>query len=236
MTNRTSEQAFADAASGMVNALPIGDILTRLVKDCANVVNVEAAAILVLDAHEELSLLASSSSAATQLELLQTLDVTGPCVDVIRTGEQQAAAGAAEMTGRWGEVGTAIVEAGFTAVHAYPLAWHGQVLGGLNLFSSDSPTRAPMPRALCQAFADVATIVVVNSAEVPADELTARVHRATMQRQLIEQAKGVLSELYALDIASAGLRLEESAAAEHLTLPEMAQQVIDAAANRRTNR
>ncbi len=34
MTNRTSEQAFADAASGMVHADPVSDILSRLVKDC----------------------------------------------------------------------------------------------------------------------------------------------------------------------------------------------------------
>jgi hypothetical protein len=235
MTNRTSEQAFADAASGMVHADPIGDILSRLVKDCVEVVGAEAAAILVQDADEQLELLASSSAAATHLELLQAQDVQGPCVDVIRTGEPQSAAGAAEMARRWGDVGDAIVEAGFGFVGAFPLNWRGRVLGGLNVFGGEGTQRDASIDAVCQAFADVATIVLVHSSEIPADELTMRVHQATVARDLIEQAKGVLSELHVSDMEQAMARLEEVAKLERVSLPDAAQRVIARASASRTS-
>ena len=226
MTSRTTDQAFAAAASSLVRAVPVGDILSRLVKDCVAVVDADAAAILVLDAEDALTLMASSSAAATQLELLQSLDATGPCADVVRTGEAQSAAGADEMTRRWGHVGSAITEAGFGSVHAYPMRWHGRVFGGLNVFRRGVLDEPHGSDDLAQAFADVATIVLVHEAEIPADEITARVHRATAARSLIEQAKGVLSELEQLDMEAAAARLEEIATQEGLGLTEAAQTVI----------
>lgn len=232
MTNRTSVQAFAEAASGMVHARPVGDILDRLVKDCVEVVDAEAVAILVLDEQERLGLLASSSAAAAQLELLQAQDSQGPCVDVISSRSAQSVAGTAEMIRRWGEVGAAIADAGFDSVEAYPMIWRGNILGGLNIFLGGAPTGTSGRDAVCQAFADVATIVLVHSADVPADELTNRVHEATAARDVIEQAKGVLSELHVVDMEQASARLEELAESEQLTLRDVAQAVIRRAANR----
>ena len=231
MSRRTSEQAFATAASGMVHAVPVGDILFRLVRDCVDVVRAESAAILVLDADHTLNLLASSSSAATQLELLQALDEVGPCVDVIESGRVQTATGA-EMTRRWGDVGRAIAEAGFGSVHAFPLIWHGRVLGGLNVFGGGRGDDVMNRQGLCQAFADVATIVIVHGTDIAADELTARVHRATAARRLVEQAKGVLSELEHLDMEAAASRLEEVAIEAGTSMSEAAETVIDRAVSR----
>ena len=170
MTNRTSEQAFADAASGMVHADPVSDILSRLVKDCvAGGRAQKRRPSWCWMPMTQLGLLASSSAAATHLELLQAQDVQGPCVDVVRTGERQSATGAAEMARRWGHVGDAIAEAGFGFVGAFPLDWRGRVLGGLNVFGGEGTQRDASIDAVCQAFADVATIVLVHSSEIPAD-------------------------------------------------------------------
>lgn len=231
--NRTSEQAFATAASGMVNADPVVDIMARLARDCAEVLDAEAVAVLVLDPHQNLSLLASTSSAATQLELLQSLDVTGPCVDVIETGVAQAGTGAHELTRRWGDVGRAIVAAGFTSVNSFPLVWHGRVLGGLNVFRGEQD-RSSVPESVGQAFADVAAVALVHSADISADELTLRVERAMSARLLIENAKGVLSEIEARDMESAAVRLEQIAEEQRLNVPQAAQRVIDQAISGRT--
>ncbi|MCW2832966.1 MAG: hypothetical protein JWN68_919 [Nocardioides sp.] len=233
MTHRTSEQAFAAAASGMVHARPVGDILSRLVKDCVEVTGAGAVAILVLDEHERLGLLASSLAAATHLELLQAQDTQGPCVDVISSGRHQSATGSDEMVRRWSSVGAAISEAGFTAVDAYPMSWRGRVLGGLNVFQDGPRPDDDGTGLVCQAFADVATIVLLHSTDIPADEMTDRVHRATAARDLVEQAKGVLSELHSLDIEQAALRLEELAASQQITTADAAQSVVDQARTRR---
>jgi hypothetical protein len=232
MTNRTSEQAFAEAASGMVQAHPVGDILARLVKDCVEVADAGAVAILVLDQHQRLELLTSSSAAAAQLELLQAQDAQGPCVDVVASGLPQSATGEDEMVRRWGEVGTAIAQAGFSTVDAYPMIWRGRILGGLNIFGADASGDGIGRDAVLQAFADVATIVLVHSADIPADELTNRVHEVTAARDLIEQAKGVLSELHDLDMEQASARLETFAASEGQALRDAAQAVIRRAASR----
>lgn len=232
MSNRTSAQAFGAAASGLVHAQPVADILSRLLKDCVEVVGAEAAAVLVLDERDRLSLLSSSSAAATHLELLQASDVQGPCVDVIRTGETQSAAGREEMTHRWGEVGAAITAAGFVSVDAFPMTWRGRVLGGLNIFGN-RPLVGSDRDQVCQGFADVATIVLAHAEEISPDELTARVQRALGARDQIEQAKGVLSQLDGPDMEQAAIRLEEMAASAGTTLSEAALRIIDGATSDR---
>lgn len=233
MTNRTSEQAFAAAASSMVHARPAGDILSRLVNDCVAVTGAGAVAILVLDPHERLELLASSSGAATQLELLQAQDSQGPCIDAVRASSHQSATGTDEMVRRWGDVGAAIADAGFRSVDAYPMIWRGRTLGGLNVFRDAAVSAADRMDAVCQAFADVATVVLLHSVDIPADELTRRVHSATAARDLIEQAKGVLSELHTLDVERAAARLEEIAEAEQMSLSDAARSVIGDVSRRR---
>lgn len=233
MTNRTSEQALADAAASIVSAQPSIDVLTRLVEDCAEVLEAQAVAILVTDPHGRLSLLASSSSAAAQLELLQAQDERGPCIDVLRTGEPQTASGAEELMARWDAVGTAILDGGFLSVRAYPMTWHGHTLGGLNLFF-DAASPADLGEAIAQAslFADVATIALVHATDLPEEWITSRVRDAVTSRDVIEQAKGALAHLEQTSIADAASRLREIADGDHVSLSEAAARVLTRAASR----
>jgi AmiR/NasT family two-component response regulator len=61
------------------------------------------------------------------------------------------------------------------------------------------------------------------------------VHQATVARDLIEQAKGVLSELHVSDMEQAMARLEEVAKLERVSLPDAAQRVIARASASRTS-
>lgn len=229
MSGRTSSDAFVDAVSAMVRDDHVVDILARLVHDCVRVLRAQSVAILVMDGRDRLSLLSSSSAQATQLEMLQAQDRRGPCVDVIRTGGVVSAGDPEEMVRRWGEVGGAIAQAGLRSVDAYPLMWHGRVLGGLNVFGARAVGTPDQARRLAQAFADVATIVLVHSSALPADQVTARVHEAVMARAQVEQAKGVLSEVEDLDMEEADARLREIAAAEGVPVTEAAVGVVERA-------
>jgi hypothetical protein len=229
MTRRTSWQAFGDAASAMVRHDDVADILQHLMHDCVDVLQARAAAVLVGDDRDRLSLLTSSSASATELEMLQAQDHQGPCVDVMDAGVPVVASGAEEMVARWGAVGSAIVAAGFDGVEAFPLLWRGHVIGGLNVFYGPGLPGQPSDPALAQAFADVATIVLVSSAAIPADHLTARVHQAISARIRIEQAKGVLSEMEGIDMERAAGRLQELARAQGSTLSSAAATVLDQA-------
>ena len=223
---RTTADAFADAAAAMVSEHVVADVLAQLLTDCADLVSAEAVAILVVDRTAELSLLSSSSHRAAELEMLQIQRSSGPCVEAIRTGQHVSAEGSDELTRRWGEVGQAIVDSGFQRVDAYPMRWRGRVLGGLNIFRS-SPTQTPGEVAtLSQAFADVATLVVVQSTEIPTDQVAARVHDAIMARAKVEQAKGVLAHLHRVDMGEAYERLRGLAAQSGRSLTETALQVV----------
>jgi GAF domain-containing protein len=222
---RTSTQAFADAAAAMTEDGHVGDILARLLADCAEVLGADAVAILVTDRRERLTLLSSTSSVAADLEMLQAQDEQGPCVDAVRTGEVVVARSPADLARRWGHVGEAIADAGFAAVTAHPMRWRGRVLGGLNVFRT-SPDVHEEDRALVRAFADVATIVLVHSSDLPTEQVTSRVHEAVVARSVIEQAKGVLSELEDLDMEGAAHRLGQLSRSEGLSLTETARRVL----------
>lgn len=229
MTARTSAQAFAEAAAAMVNEAHVGDTLGTLLADCAEVLGAQAVAILVTDAQGRLDLLASTSSVADQLEMLQAQDQHGPCVDAVRTGKAVSVRGAQGLVERWGHVGTAIVQCGFEAVDSFPLVWHGRPLGGLNVFRDEERRDVRPDPALTQAFADVATIVLLNSIEVPAETITARVHEAVMARSVVEQAKGVLAETEDVDLETASRLLRELAGRQGRPVTDVAVAVVESA-------
>ncbi len=224
--NRTTADAFGDAAAAMVSEHVVADVLARLLADCTELVAAEAAAILVVDRTDELSLLSSSSHRAAEIEMLQIQRSNGPCVEAIRTGVHVTATGDDELTTRWGVVGQAITGSGYTRVDAYPMRWRGRVLGALNLFRRTSTDLDHETETLSQAFADVATLVVVQSTEIPSDQIAARVHEAIMARAQVEQAKGVLAHLRGVDMAEAYEELRRLTAEDGGSLTETALRVV----------
>lgn len=77
-----------------------------------------------------------------------------------------------------------------------------------------------------QAFADVATLVLVQVHELSADQLADRVRETLAARSAVEQAKGVLAYLHGTDPESAYAELARLAAADHGSLTETARQVL----------
>jgi ANTAR domain/GAF domain len=228
MTPRTAAQALAAATSALTGDSDVTDILARLVRDTAEVLAAQAVGLLMIGQDGDLELLSASSHQAAELELFQIQHDDGPCVEVIRTGTAAAWPSAAEMLARWPATGQVIVGAGFQSAQAYPLRWHGAVIGAMNIFSG-RPSSAGADAdagALGQAFADVAAVVIVQSAEVTADQITDRVRQALAARTVIEQAKGVLAYSRGLDMAAAYDLLRELAAASGRKLTAAAADVI----------
>jgi hypothetical protein len=169
----TAAEAFADAAAALVGEPDVADILHHLVTDCAHVLDADAVAILARDAEGELSLLSATSHRVAELEMLQVQRTEGPCIDVIDTNEALSLSGADQLKTRWPDVGQAITDAGYTSVEAFPMRWRGLALGGLNVFRQTSPS-TPAGAAVGQAFADIATLTVVHSVPVAADQAATR--------------------------------------------------------------
>lgn len=200
------EAATASLAS-MLGALvsppgpDVADLLAHLLSDFVATTGADAAALMALDSSGDLSLLAADSHRAVRMEMLQIQREHGPCVDVLESGQPLCVAGASRLVAQWGPLGNGIVEAGFEAVEAYPMRWRGAVLGGLNVFHTD-PGASPEP-VLGQAYADVATLSIVQSSAPGFDLVRSRMHEALSARSLVEQAKGVLAYREGIDLGSA---------------------------------
>ncbi|WP_051274519.1 GAF and ANTAR domain-containing protein [Cellulomonas sp. URHD0024] len=226
MSSRTSERSLADVLGALVSDHEPTDLLADLVATCAALLPADAAALLVDDGHGRLELLSATSHRAAELELYQAQQDSGPCVDAVRTGEALSAVGEADITGRWPDVGAAIVAAGFLAVHAFPMTWRGQALGGLNVFSQNPQELAASSRAVARSLADVATLALTQPAELGNEELADRVQAALEGRVVVERAKGVLAQTLDLDMETAYDHLVHRALETHSTLSQTARQVV----------
>ncbi|MEV8372290.1 GAF and ANTAR domain-containing protein [Kribbella sp. NPDC056861] len=231
MTAAGASQALVDAAAAMVGQRDVAGTLSRLLDDCAKATAADAIGMLVKDDQSRLEVLSATSHQVTELELYQLQQDIGPCIDASRDGIALSVKGAEEIVSRWGEVGQAIVAAGFQAVHAVPLRWHGQLIGAMNAFHAD-PATAGQAQQLTQAFADIATVVIVQSTDLTASQLDERIGIALAGRTVIEQAKGVLAHTTGVDMATAYQRLTERAAANGSTLTETAGEIIRQAQRR----
>jgi hypothetical protein len=182
----------------------------------------------------ELELLSATSHRTTELELYQVLNRIGPCVEAIASARYVTATGAADLTARWPPVGQAILDAGFHAVHAFPLHWRGTVIGALNIFFCRDVAEGTADHlATGQALANIATLVLVQPAEHDLGVLRSRVQAALSGRLVIEQAKGVLAYRENLEMGEAYDRLTAIAASQGSGLTVVARRLIEDASRSR---
>jgi GAF domain-containing protein len=232
MTARTVAQALANAASALTGDDDVTDMLARLLDDARGVLGAQAVGLLLLTRGGELELLSATSHRAAELEIFQIQHDSGPCVDAIRAGTAVSVAGASEILDRWPETGPAIVGAGYSAVHAYPLRWHGRVLGAMNVFRDGTSLPEDGEENSGQAFANIATIVIVQPAGLSEQQVTDRVKQALEARTVIEQAKGVLAYTGGLNMSAAYDQLRTLAADRGTSLTATAAGVIARARER----
>ncbi len=227
MTAHTVSQAFVDAVAAMVQQHDVADTLARLLEDCAELTSAAAIGLLVANSHGSLEVLSATSHQAVEIELYQLQHDIGPCVEAALSGAVVSARSDSEIIARWDNVGEAIVAAGFHAVHAVPLRWHGRLIGAMNAFHTDPAAINEETHRLTQAFGDIATAVIIQSTTLTSSELDERVRTALAGRTVIEQAKGVLAETTGSDMATAYQLLVRHAVENHTSLTDAATQIIE---------
>lgn len=226
MTSRTASQSLADATSALVAEHDTLDVLTRLVDDCARAVAADAVGLVVTTGVEDLELLAATSHRAAELEIFQVEQADGPCIESIRSGQVITAVGSEGLRSRWPSVGGAIVEAGFVTAHAQPLLWRGESLGGLNIFRSRAVPLSGSEAEWAVAFADVATLALVQVPSVSLAEVYEQSATALRERIVVEQAKGVLAHTEGIDLATAYRAIVDRSASAGISMIGLAEQVI----------
>ena len=188
---------------------------------------VSAAGVMLTSPGGSLGLVASSSETMRLLELFELQAQEGPCLDAFRTGERVEHEDLQAESGRWPLFSAAALSEGFQSVSALPLRFRDVTLGALNLFSV---TQAPMAEAdvmVARAFADLATLSIVqHRASAEGQRVNEQLSAALTSRLIIEQAKGVLAERAAIDLAEAFSRLRAYARDGNLRLTDVAQATV----------
>jgi transcriptional regulator with GAF, ATPase, and Fis domain len=192
MREQRLARAFVELADTLVDDFDVIDFLHTLALRCVELLDVQAAGLMLGDPSGRLRPAAASSENARLLELFEVQTESGPCVDCYRTG--LPVVNVDLDVPRWPHFTEAARAAGFVAAHALPLRLRGEVIGALNLFHGDSKTLGDADLHIGQALADISTISILSQRSHQEQEtLAAQLQNALTSRIIIEQAKGVLA-------------------------------------------
>jgi hypothetical protein len=178
--------------------------------------------------------LCSTDDISQQLEELQLTLGEGPCVDAFALGTAVLTPDlrTGEIQGRWPAFAAAALEAGAGAVFALPLQIGAISPGVLDLYSSVPVELNAEELADAMAFADTATLVLLDAqieepntppAGIPPDRLSEDLGR---YRSQIDQATGMLTVQLGVGVEEAFVRLRAHAYAHGRRLADVAADVV----------
>jgi GAF domain-containing protein len=221
-------RTFVELADTLVAEFDVVELLTLLADRCVEVLDVEAAGLMLVAPDGDLRVMASSSETMRILELFELQSQEGPCLDCYRTGEPVVNQDLATVNGRWPRFAQEALAAGFRSVHALPMRLRGSVIGALNLFHAREGQMVEADVLAAQALADVATIgILQHRAALEAQVLNEQLNHALNSRVVIEQAKGMISEREGLNMEEAFAMLRNHSRNNNLKLADVARDVIE---------
>lgn len=228
--NRESDvnAVFVSIAGSLATGRDVVELVVELTTECARLLDIASAGLVLADGLGELHVLAASSERTRELELFQLQRAEGPCLDTYRSGEPISVEDLAAAEQRWPQFVPAALAAGFGSVHCLPLRLRDQALGALGLFGTSPGALNPRDLELGQALADIASIALVqNSRSMDQGTVIDQLQAALSSRVLIEQAKGVLAHRGNVEMEQAFAVLRRYARDHNLRLSELAGAVVD---------
>jgi len=220
-------EVFTSLADTLVADYDVVDLLQTLVDACAALFDVTAAGIILPDRDSAFEVVVSTSEASHLIEVMQLDAEQGPCMECFRTGAVVAVPDIEADADRWDDFGRVAVEQGFRAVVALPLRLRDRVIGTLNLFRDVVGDLNPRDVRAAQALADVATIGVLHERTYRETTVVQQqLQHALDSRVVIEQAKGVLSEVKRISTDDAFAVMRRWSRDHNRSLSQVAREVV----------
>src|SRR5438128_12446584 len=114
-------KTFVELADSLVADFDVVELLTVLAARCVDVLDVDAAGLMLVAPDGDLRVMASSSEAMRVLELFELQSHEGPCLDCYQMGEPIVNQELAAVDVSWPVFAPAALEAGFRSVSALPM-------------------------------------------------------------------------------------------------------------------
>src|ERR1700760_3411068 len=112
--------SFISFSDRLVDDFDVLDLTIQLTEDCARLMDVAAAGLLLADAGGVLHLLAATSEHARSLEVFQLQREEGPCLDCYSAGTAISVTDLSASADRWPRFAAVASDEGFASVHAIP--------------------------------------------------------------------------------------------------------------------
>jgi GAF domain-containing protein len=232
MSARTRESrlnsAFLTLSDTLTDDYDVVELLQTLVDECVGIFDVEAAGIMLADASGRLQLVASSSQKADLVEIMQLDAGLGPCVQSYETGKTVSVGNIEEDGTPWPEFTAVALAQGFHAIYAIPMKLRGDVIGTLNLLSTSVGALGARDAEAARALTDVATIGVLQErVSRGRSQIADQLQHALDSRIVIEQAKGIISQVGSLDMDQAFDAMRKFARSRSIGLHLVATMIIN---------
>ena len=224
-------EAFVAIADTLVAGFDIPDYMDSLATRCQELLDVQAAGLLLADPLGRPQVVATSSHQAQLLEVFETQSDEGPCVECLSTGltveDIDADPQRSTRPDRWPEFTQLRREHGFGSVYAIPLRLRDDVIGALNLFRASPSALGASDLKLARGLADMAAIGLLQERAIHGHRVVAdQLQTALNTRIRIEQAKGVLAERYGMDMDEAFTAIRGYARAHSQRLTDVTHQIL----------
>jgi transcriptional regulator with GAF, ATPase, and Fis domain len=230
MTSREQLLAstFVDLADTLVADFDVIDFLHTLASRSVELLDVDAAGIMLADQHGGLHVMASSTEEARLLELYELQNNEGPCLDCFRSGRPVARVDLPAMRSTWPAFTLRLEHLGYHSAQALPMRLRSDTIGALNLFRAQPGRLSDVDLGIGQAMADVATVGLMQERAIATSELLAtQLQTALSSRIQLEQAKGVLAERARLPMDQAFQLMRSYARSHNRRLSDVAAQIIN---------
>src|SRR5215212_7647553 len=122
-------EVFVELADTLVEEFDVVDFMQVLTERCVELVDADAAGLMLDDQRGNLRVVAYTDESARLLELFELQRDEGPCLECFTTGQVIANIDLAVAGQRWPVFSEAALEVGFHTSHALPLRLRRQVIG-----------------------------------------------------------------------------------------------------------
>jgi hypothetical protein len=236
MMNAPRETQVLGAVVALVDSLldefDIVELLTDLTEQCARLLDVRAAGLLLAGPLRDLHLMAATSKSSHDLEVFQLQADEGPCLDCFTTGQSISAPDLGAEHGRWPRFVAAATEAGFVSVHAVPMRAAGTVLGALGLFGTRQGALNDADLLVAHSLVHVACVAILQEHSPSPITIGPSLRAALNYRVVVDQATGFVGQALGVSMEEAFNLLRRYAQNHPEYLTDVARQVVSQRARR----
>ena len=219
--------AFVSMTDALMSEYDIVDLLSTLLNACIDVLDMDAGGILLADSSGNLELVASTSEEAEIVETIIVAAGEGPCIECYDTADAVSVPDIELVAEKWPKFYASAKEQGFLSTYAVPMRLRDEVMGVMNILSSQPLEISEGDGKIAQALADLAVLGVLHERNFRTPVVvTEQLHLALDTRILIEQAKGVLAQREHLTMTEAFDALRHYARENGLPLRRVAEATV----------